>query len=131
MSAPSLPVADESLSALSALPFVVLDESFPIIRRYWNTVYAAEPHFKPAVVLPDLSAIRAAVVAGVGVSVLPDHLVAEDVRQGRLVRIDPPEEPPVNTVFLVLRRSLFQMHGGVVNGLSRYLLAQLRNQANA
>ncbi|OLT48638.1 hypothetical protein BJF87_19570 [Gordonia sp. CNJ-863] len=130
VAAPSLSITESSVSALSALPYVTLDESFPIIRRYWNSVYAAEPHFNPAVVLPDLTAIHAAVVAGVGVSVLPDYLVAEDVRQGRLVRIDPPEEPPLNTVFMVMRKSLLQMQSGVVNGLARYIVTQLRKQVS-
>ena len=130
VASPSLPITAHSVSALSNLPFVTLDENFPIIRRYWNTVYGADPHFKPAVVLPDLTAIRAAIIEGVGVSVLPDHLVADDVRHGRLVRIDPPEEPPMNTVFLAMRRSLLQTQGGVVHGLARYILSQRRTQAS-
>ncbi|MFT4398037.1 LysR family transcriptional regulator [Gordonia lacunae] len=126
VAAPSLPITGTSTSALSALPIVALGEDLPIIRRYWNTVYGVEPLFNPAVVLPELTAIRAAVVAGVGVSVLPDHLVADDLRLGLLCRIDPPEEPPMNTVFLVMRRSFLQIRGGVVNGLARYILTQLR-----
>jgi DNA-binding transcriptional LysR family regulator len=48
--------------------------------------------------LAALNAVKSAVVAGAGFSVLPDHLCAEALRTGDLVLLREPALPPINTL---------------------------------
>ncbi|MFT4087903.1 MAG: LysR family transcriptional regulator [Gordonia sp. (in: high G+C Gram-positive bacteria)] len=104
--APELGLRGASFSQIDAAPLVAYSADLPIVRRYWNTVFDAEPRFDPILTLPDLQGIQAAVVAGVGISVLPSYLVAEAVADGRLERLDDVEEPPINTVFLAASNAM-------------------------
>ncbi|MFE2064096.1 LysR substrate-binding domain-containing protein [Streptomyces sp. NPDC059467] len=53
--------------------------------------------------MPNLHAVLSAVNAGAGYSVLPRSPCQEYLDSGRLVRLHAPEEPPLNTLFLVQR----------------------------
>lgn len=89
---------------LEQLPLVAYAENLPIVRRYWRSVFGARPTGHALVaVIPDLRGIRSAVLSGVGVSVLPRYLVAEDLAAGTLVDLDPQQVPPLNTLFLATR----------------------------
>lgn len=101
VAAADYPIPQGSLTQLSAVPMVSYNEGLAIIRRFWNSVFNAEPFFDPAVVIPDLVGVRDAVLAGFGMSVLPSYLIRDEVGSGRLKRIDDAEDPPINTVFLV------------------------------
>lgn len=57
----------------------------------------------PALVVPDLRGVLAAVAAGAGVSVLPRYLCATHLEHGALVALLEPDDPPINTGFLVRR----------------------------
>lgn len=57
----------------------------------------------PCVVVPDLRGVLAAVAAGAGVTVLPRYLCEDDLASGALVPLVTPEDPPINTGFLVER----------------------------
>lgn len=104
VAAPSLPVPDLSPSTLDATPMVSYSADLAIIRRFWHGVFGGEPRFDPVLVASDLQAVRAAVLAGIGMSVLPGYLVAGDVASGALVRLDGLDVPPINTVFLAVRK---------------------------
>ncbi len=69
-----------------------------IARRYRRTVFG-----KPlaALTVPNLHAVVSAVTAGSGYSVLPRSLCEEHLVAGRLALLHDPEEPPLNTLFLV------------------------------
>jgi DNA-binding transcriptional LysR family regulator len=59
-------------------------------------------HLSPVLISEGVTSIREAVRAGLGVSVIPEFLVREDLRCGRLVRILPqwhPEDLPVHVVY--------------------------------
>jgi DNA-binding transcriptional LysR family regulator len=84
-------------------PLVAYAEDLPIIRRYWRTVLGTRPPTGPAVVVPDLRGVRSCVLAGCGVSVLPRYLCAAELASGDLVALLEPEEPPINTLFVVSR----------------------------
>ncbi|MEU9265698.1 LysR substrate-binding domain-containing protein [Streptomyces sp. NPDC048251] len=58
---------------------------------------------RAAVTVPNLYAVLSAVNAGAGYSVLPHSLCQEYLEAGRLTRLHSPEEPPLNTLFLVQR----------------------------
>jgi DNA-binding transcriptional LysR family regulator len=84
-------------------PLVAYAEDLPILRRYWRVVFGTRLTRSPSVVVPDLRGVLAAVLAGAGVSVLPRYLCEEHIAAGRLRVLGAPEEPPINTLFLVWR----------------------------
>ncbi|MEV6305897.1 LysR family transcriptional regulator [Actinoplanes sp. NPDC051861] len=79
-------------------------EELPIIRRWWRHLLGTPvPQKRAVLVVPDLRGLRAAAIAGIGVTVLPRYLVAEDLRAGTLVDLLPTEDPPINTLYLATR----------------------------
>ncbi|MGW4807743.1 LysR family transcriptional regulator [Kitasatospora sp. NPDC004272] len=89
--------------ALPRLPLVSYAEDLPIVRRYWRHVFGRRLHARAAVTVPDLRAVRSAVAAGAGWSVLPTYLCREELAAGALVPLLLPEDPPINTAYLVHR----------------------------
>ncbi|MER8037930.1 LysR family transcriptional regulator [Streptomyces hydrogenans] len=96
-------IAAEGPAALHGVPLVAYAEDLPILRRYWRHVFGRRLTAVPAVTAPDLRAVRAAVAGGAGVSVLPRYLCAAELASGALVALHLPEDPPINTGFLVGR----------------------------
>ncbi|XVU25982.1 LysR family transcriptional regulator [Actinoplanes sp. CA-054009] len=88
---------------LTTVPLVAYAEDLPIVRRYWQTEFGARPSRDAAVVVPNLHAVLATVIAGGGYSVLPEYLCAADLAAGRLVRLHEPAVVPLNTVYLAER----------------------------
>ncbi|WP_430786269.1 LysR family transcriptional regulator [Actinoplanes sp. G11-F43] len=82
-------------------PLIAYAEDVPIVRRYWRHVFGRRLTVSPAVVIPDLRGVLAAVLAGAGWSVLPRYLCAEQLASGALTLLHDPEDPPINTSFLV------------------------------
>jgi DNA-binding transcriptional LysR family regulator len=103
------PLCDEEFvlvgtgDADATAPLVAYAEDLPILRRYWRVVFGTRLTRSPSVVVPDLRGVLAAVLAGAGVSVLPRYLCEEHIAAGRLRVLGAPEEPPINTLFLVWR----------------------------
>lgn len=64
-------LAPAERDAIPTLPIVTYHRSLPIVRRYWTTIFGEQPDLEPALVLPNLLAVEAAVVHGYGMSVLP------------------------------------------------------------
>ena len=77
--------------------------SLDVLRRYWRAVFGTRLTRSPAVVVPDLRGVLAAVTAGAGVTVLPRYLCAAELADGRLGLLAEPELAPINTLFLVSR----------------------------
>jgi DNA-binding transcriptional LysR family regulator len=101
-------------------PLLSYGEELPIIRRYWRSVFGTRPSGSAALVVPDLRAVRTAAVAGLGITVLPSYLCAEDLDTGRLVALLEPELPPINTFHLVTRAGTAQLpHLAAVAGALR------------
>ncbi|AGZ42319.1 LysR family transcriptional regulator [Actinoplanes friuliensis] len=84
-------------------PLIAYAEDIPIVRRYWRHVFGRRLTKSPAVVIPDLRGVLAAVTAGAGWSVLPRYLCAAELASGALELLHDPEDPPINTVFLIRR----------------------------
>lgn len=85
------------------MPLVAYAEDLPILRRYWRHVFRTRLTARPAVVVPDLRGVRSPVVAGSGVTVLPRYLCERELETGAFLALLSPEEPPINTSFLVQR----------------------------
>jgi len=95
--------ADDLCAALREVPLVTYAEDLPIVRRYWRTIFGRQLTTRAAVTVPNLYAVLSAVNAGTGVSVLPRSLCQEYLDSGRLALLHAPEEPPLNTLFLIQR----------------------------
>ncbi|MFE5141388.1 LysR family transcriptional regulator [Streptomyces fagopyri] len=97
------PLADADPGPLRDVPLIAYAEDLPILRRYWRHVFRTRLSARPAVVVPDLRGVLAAVVAGAGVSALPRYLCEDELASGAVVPLLSPEDPPINTGFLVER----------------------------
>ncbi|MEU7357537.1 LysR substrate-binding domain-containing protein [Streptomyces olivaceoviridis] len=90
-------------AVLHEVPLITYAEDLPIARRYWRHVFGRRLSRTAAVTVPDLRGVLAAVVAGAGFSVLPRYLCQDLLASGALVALLEPEDPPINTGFLVQR----------------------------
>ncbi|MFF7099238.1 LysR family transcriptional regulator [Streptomyces nigra] len=90
--------------ALAPLPLVAYGEELPILRRYWRSEFGHRPANPVALVAPDLRAVLAAVEAGAGISALPRYLAEPALAAGRVVRLHRSDAPPLNTLYLAVRR---------------------------
>lgn len=90
-------------SALEGAPLVSYGPDLPILRRYWRVVFGQRLEQRAAVVVPDLRAVREAVAAEAGVSVLPQYLCEDAIARGRLVVLHRPKALPENTLYLAWR----------------------------
>ncbi|MEW2283997.1 LysR family transcriptional regulator [Streptomyces sp. NPDC047841] len=90
-------------AVLHDVPLVTYAEDLPIARRYWRHVFGRRLSRTAAVTVPDLRGVLAAVAAGAGFSVLPRYLCQDLLASGALVALLEPEDPPINTGFLVQR----------------------------
>ncbi|MFJ2766626.1 LysR family transcriptional regulator [Streptomyces sp. NPDC087300] len=90
-------------AALHGVPLITYAEDLPIARRYWRHVFGRRLSCRAAVTVPDLRGVLAAVVAGAGFSVLPRYLCLDALASGALVPLHEPEDPPINTGYLVQR----------------------------
>ncbi|MEU6198579.1 LysR family transcriptional regulator [Streptomyces sp. NPDC047061] len=97
------PRVDALCAALHKVPMVTYAEDLPIVRRYWRTVFGRQLTARAALTVPNLYAVLSAVNAGAGYSVLPRSLCQDYLDSGRLALLHEPEEPPLNTLFLVQR----------------------------
>ncbi|MBO1332999.1 LysR family transcriptional regulator [Streptomyces sp. VRA16 Mangrove soil] len=93
----------EGPDALNEVPLVTYAEDLPIVRRYWRHVFGERLTRAPAVTVPDLRAVTAAVTGGAGFSVLPRYLCDAELARGDLRLLHAPEDAPINTAFLVQR----------------------------
>ncbi len=91
-------------AAFADCPVAAFDNEWRIVRRYWREVFGRKPPRRPALVVPDLRALRQALGAGAAISVLPDYVVASDIECGVLVDLLPGVRPAANMNYLALRR---------------------------
>ncbi|MFD6221649.1 LysR family transcriptional regulator [Nocardia asteroides] len=96
-------LAADGPGALRGLAIVSYAADLPILRRYWRHVFETRLETAPALIVPDLRAVLAAVAAGAGISVLPRYLCARELAKGILVPLLDPADPPINTGFLARR----------------------------
>ncbi|WP_097243324.1 LysR family transcriptional regulator [Nocardia amikacinitolerans] len=90
-------------AALAGLPLLSYAADLPILRRYWRHVFDTRLTAEPALIVGDLRAVLAGVVAGAGVSVVPRYLCARELASGAVTALLEPEDPPINTAFLARR----------------------------
>ncbi|MEE1757503.1 LysR family transcriptional regulator [Streptomyces sp. SP18CS02] len=99
---PDRPAVDVA-AALHGVPLIAYAEDLPIARRYWRHVFGKRLSCRAALTVPDLRGVLSAVVAGAGFAVLPRYLCLDELASGALVLLHEPEDPPINTGYLVQR----------------------------
>ncbi|MDT0330643.1 LysR family transcriptional regulator [Nocardiopsis lambiniae] len=99
-------LARQGAPALCGVPLVAYDENLPILRRYWRHVFGVRLTCKASVTVPDLRAVISTVAGGAGISAVPRYLCQEELAAGRLVALAEPEDPPINTAYLVRRSGI-------------------------
>jgi DNA-binding transcriptional LysR family regulator len=97
----ALPLAPAMLDDVALLAYA---QDVPVLRRFWRHVFGTRLEREPALVAPDLRALREAALAGAGATVLPSYLCRDALDAGTLVDICPTDDPPINTLFLVTRQ---------------------------
>ncbi|WP_309093671.1 LysR family transcriptional regulator [Streptomyces sp.] len=95
--------------SLEQVPVVEVHESLPFVSRYWASVFDSRPAAPGTVVVPDLRAVLACVIAGAGLAVLPRYLCAKALERGDVVALHEPAVPPLRTYFLVVRTGTMAM----------------------
>lgn len=93
-------LAEDPIAALAHLPLVAYAEDLPIIRRYWRSEFGRRPPNKVAVIVPDLRAVLAVVIAGAGATVLPRYIAAAALTAGAVQLVHESPAPPLNTLYL-------------------------------
>jgi DNA-binding transcriptional LysR family regulator len=102
-------LATKGARALDSVPVVEVHESLPFVSRYWASVFDSRPAAPGTVIVPDLRAALACVVAGAGLAVLPRYLCATALRHGDVVALHHPAVPPLRTYFLSVRTGTLAM----------------------
>jgi DNA-binding transcriptional LysR family regulator len=110
-------LAQDPARALGHLPLVAYSGDLPIVRRYWLSEFGKRPRNTLAVTVPDLRAVLAAVIAGVGVSALPRYLAEPALAAGSVEQLHHPETPPLNTLYVVTRGTTTAAANAVVEHL--------------
>jgi len=90
-------------AALEKERWIGYGSDLPMIRRYWMQAFGVRCAILPDYVAPDLRVIKVMVLRGLGVSVLPDYLIREELETGQLHVLHEPETPAVNELWLVRR----------------------------
>ncbi|MCW3492703.1 LysR family transcriptional regulator [Microbacterium sp. SSM24] len=135
--ATSLPRTVEAAgaSALERIPLLAYASDVPVLRRYWRQVFSTRLEREPALVFPDLRALRDAAAAGAGATVLPSYLCRRELDTGALVDLAPHVTSPTNTLHLLRRpasagRPHVQLLVGVLDTAVREIVADGRDKGN-
>ncbi|WPB80504.1 LysR family transcriptional regulator [Archangium violaceum] len=94
----------QSVKAYESLPFVTYDECEYVFGRWFDVLFGKQPatlrdvcHFE------ELEEVLSTVALGRGVSVVPDHVAAHAVQQGRLKVLRPTRRRVTNAMYGVMR----------------------------
>lgn len=90
---------------LSARRWLSYGVELPIIRRFWQSAFGCRPEFQAALVIPNLHAIKSAVLLRCGVSVLPRYLCRAELQDGRLHSLLSLSVPVRNELWLAYSKS--------------------------
>jgi DNA-binding transcriptional LysR family regulator len=101
---PDLTTLTQIAGWLESQRWISYGPDLPIIRRYWQAVFARRPNLVPWLMLPDLLMILRAVSFGLGFSILPEYLCREALAQGQVEQPWQPASEPDNHIYLACPR---------------------------
>ena len=76
----------------------------PIIRRFWRETFNTRPAITPSLIIPNLSVIRTAVEQDKGISILPDYICKNSIKNGNLSVIENYQSYVANDIWLAYRK---------------------------
>ncbi|MBV6626297.1 MAG: LysR family transcriptional regulator [Rivularia sp. (in: Bacteria)] len=89
---------------LLAQPLIAYDEDLPLIRQYFEQVFSIQIDAQPAAIVGDLRIVLAFILEEQGYSVLPEYLCKSQLKDGSLILLHQPINPPTNNLYLVWNR---------------------------
>ncbi|WP_299652479.1 LysR family transcriptional regulator [uncultured Tateyamaria sp.] len=103
--AQQLTEARDLKAALREMDHVAYDTDRPLIRSWCDANEIDLVGTVPAVIAPDIRALRACAEAGAGWSIMPDYLCARSLEAGTLQQVQAPTRTPQNQFYLVWVKS--------------------------
>lgn len=97
--------SEDMRNRLERLNWIGYAPELPIIRRFWFAAFGERCTLRPKILVPDLRVIKSLVIQGQGISVLPEYLIADELKKGLLYELWAPPEPVENDLWLVYRSS--------------------------
>lgn len=102
--APDAPVPELTVAALEMTPFITYEECDYVFGKWFDAIFGAQPSgIRSACHFERLEEVLAMTRLGRGLTIVPDHAVLGDLRDGRLVRVDVDGARCLNTDFVVTR----------------------------
>ncbi|MCW2928754.1 MAG: LysR family transcriptional regulator [Thermoleophilia bacterium] len=98
-----IPEGPAGALALADVPVAAHDEDLPLLRIYWQTVFRSPARLRATLVANSLRTSAQFAVAGLGITVLPYHSVADALDRGDLVRLVTPVAPTRSRMYLAWR----------------------------
>ncbi|MEO0840972.1 MAG: LysR family transcriptional regulator [Cyanobacteria bacterium J06643_5] len=95
------PVLPDDLLTQSLIAY---DEDLPLIRQYFEQVFSIQIDVQPAAIVGDLRMVLSLILEEQGYSVLPEYLCKNKLKDGSLILLHQPINPPKNNLYLVWNR---------------------------
>jgi DNA-binding transcriptional LysR family regulator len=95
---------EDAARDLARGPFVAFASDMPVVRAYFREVLGLDVGAHADVVIPDLRGVAIAVAAGLGVSVLPTHVVDEALQCHALIEPFPPASHARQATYLATKK---------------------------
>ncbi|MEL6461370.1 MAG: LysR family transcriptional regulator [Cyanobacteria bacterium J06621_15] len=95
------PVLPDDLLTQSLIAY---DEDLPLIRQYFEQVFSIQIDVQPAAIVGDLRMVLSLILEEQGYSVLPKYLCKNQLKDGSLILLHQPINPPKNNLYLVWNR---------------------------
>ncbi len=83
--------------------WISYDAKLSIIRKYFQATYNIKPAIAPTLISPNLHAILKSVEEGLGISVLPDYLCENSLKERKIILLDKPNPPITNQLYFVYK----------------------------
>lgn len=119
--APSLKqkIGSGDKQTLSQIPMIAYDETLPVVRDIWRTMFGIPPNLQAAVTVPDLRIAKQLALNGAGWTALGDFHCRQELAEGKLLTLTTPATMPKNHLYLVWRKQ------GIKNSAAKCVLEAL------
>lgn len=113
---------DVTAELLGEHPCIAYDETLPLVRPFFETVFDTLPQGQATATAPDLRILLQLAASGMGWTVLPDYFCAEALASGMLVQLPTTRPGPENRLYLAWNRGTLR-HPRVVHARDRLIAA--------